>query len=152
MDRLTRLMGKLSLVYLAFGFVLGAVLLAGEGAGAGWGAAWGNVHAHVLFVGWFVQFAVGIAYWLLPRRKTAAQPLGYDERLALLACGLINVGLLLRVVIEPMFSLQVIQGPVVTLGLALSGILQAGAGLIWAFQLWGRFFRRFSASTPINSK
>lgn len=152
MDRLTRLMGKLSLLYLALGFVLGALLLVGEGAGAGWGAAWGNVHTHVLFVGWFVQFAVGIAYWLLPRRKTAAQPLGYDERLALLACGLINAGLLLRVVIEPMFNLQVIQGPVVTLGLALSGVLQAGAGLIWAFQLWGRFFRRFSASTPANSK
>ncbi len=152
MDRLTRLMGKLSLVYLALGFVLGAVLLAGEGVSAGWGAAWGNVHAHVLFVGWFVQFAVGIAYWLLPRRKTAAQPLGYDERLALLACGLINAGLLLRVVIEPCFYLQVIEGPVVTLGLALSGVLQAGAGLIWAFQLWGRFFRRFSASTPAANK
>lgn len=150
MDRLTRLMGRLSLVYLGLGFILGAVLLAGEGVSANWGAAWGNVHAHVLFVGWFVQFAVGIAYWLLPRRKTAAQPLGYNERLALLACGLINAGLLLRVVLEPCFYLQIIQGPFVTLGLALSGILQAGAGLIWASQLWGRFFRRYSATTPAN--
>lgn len=141
-------MGRISLIYLALGFVLGAVLLAGEGVSANWGTAWGTVHAHVLFVGWFVQFAVGIAYWLLPRRKTAAQPLGYDERLALTACGLINAGLLTRVVLEPAFYLQVIQGPAVSAGLAVSGFLQALAGLIWAYQLWGRFFRRFSASNP----
>lgn len=150
MDRLTRLMGRLSLVYLGLGFILGAVLLAGEGLSAGWGAAWGTVHAHVLFVGWFVQFAIGIAYWLLPRRKTPTQPLGYNEKLALVALGLINAGLLLRVALEPAFYLQLIERPVVTLGLALSGILQASAGLIWACQLWGRFFLRHSASTILK--
>jgi hypothetical protein len=150
MDKVTRLMGKLSLVYLALGFILGAVLMAGKGLSANWGSAWGSIHAHVLFAGWFVQFAVGIAYWLLPRRKSADRPLGYDERLALLACGLINAGLLLRVALEPLFNLQVIHGPLVTVGLTFSGILQAGAGLIWAFQLWGRFFRRYSATTPIT--
>ena len=72
---------------------------------------------------------------MLPRRKTPAQPLGYNEKLALVAVGLINAGLLLRVALEPAFYLQLIGGSVVTLGLALSGILQASAGIIWACQL-----------------
>ncbi len=150
MDRLTRLMGRLSLIYLGAGFILGAVLLIGEGASADWGAAWGNVHAHILFVGWFVQFAIGIAYWLLPRRKTPGQPLGYNEQIALVAVGLINAGLLLRVVLEPVFNLHIISGPAVTAGLAVSAILQAAAGIIWACQLWGRFFLRHSASVPLK--
>ena len=65
MDPLTRLMGKTSLIYLLLGFVLGGVLLIAEATGASWGGAWSVIHAHILFVGWFVQFAIGIAYWLL---------------------------------------------------------------------------------------
>ncbi|HEX2910567.1 MAG TPA: hypothetical protein VH186_07140 [Chloroflexia bacterium] len=153
MDPLTRLMGRISLLYLGAGFVLGALLMISEGTGAGWGRAWGEVHAHILFVGWFVQFAIGIGYWLLPRRKTPERPYGYNTSLAYTACALINAGLLLRVIIEPLFITGNLGGSLAAVLLGLSGILQAAAGLIWAYQLWQRFFLRYSASNrPVKDK
>lgn len=146
MDPLTRLMGKTSVVYLLLGFVLGGVLLIAEATGASWGSAWGTVHAHILFVGWFVQFAIGIGYWLLPRRKTPERPYGYNPTLAYAAYGLINAGMILRILIEPFYFSGALHGTLVTVGLSISGILQAAAGIIWACQLWGRFFLRYSAS------
>lgn len=146
MDPLTRLMGKTSLIYLLLGFVLGGVLLIAEATGASWGGAWSVIHAHILFVGWFVQFAIGIAYWLLPRRKTPEKPYGYNETPAYIAYGLINAGMILRILIEPFYFSGTLQGAIVTVGLSISGVLQAIAGAIWAWQLWGRFFLRYTAS------
>lgn len=146
MDPFTRLMGKTSLIYLLAGFVLGGVLMIGEATGASWTGAWGVVHAHILFVGWFVQFAVGIGYWLLPRRKTPEKPYGYNEAVAYTGYGLLNAGLVLRILVEPFFLAGAWQGAAVTVALSASGVLQAGAGIIWAGQLWGRFFLRYSAS------
>jgi hypothetical protein len=152
MDPLTRLMGKTSLVYLLIGFVLGGILLIGEAAGATWGNAWGEVHAHILFVGWFVQFAIGIAFWLLPRRKTPQRPYGYNERLGYTAYILINTGLVLRILGEPLYLSGTLQGTVITISLSVSGILQAAAGVIWAYQLWSRFFLRYSATNRPQPK
>ncbi len=146
MDPLTRLMGKTSLVYLFSGFILGGVLLAADGFGATWTGYWATTHAHILFVGWFVQFALGIAYWLLPRRKTPEKPYGYNTTLGYIAYGLINTGLILRIILEPMRNAGWVEGTPVAIGLTISGILQAGAVIIWARQIWGRFFLRYTAS------
>jgi hypothetical protein len=152
MDPLTRLMGKTSLIYLLLGFVLGGVLMIAEATGAGWASSWSVVHTHILFVGWFVQFAIGIAYWLLPRRKTPEKPYGYNETLAYFAYGLINAGMILRILIEPFYFSGALQGAIVTAGLSISGVLQTAAGVIWARQLWGRFFLRYSASNRPQKK
>ena len=152
MDPYTRLMGKTSLIYLLVGFVLGGVLMIGEAAGASWVSAWGVVHAHILFVGWFVQFAVGIGYWLLPRRKSPEKPYGYNVAVAYTAYGLINAGMGLRILVEPFYLAGAWQGAVVTIALSLSGVLQAAAGIIWAWQLWGRFFLRYTASNRPPNK
>jgi hypothetical protein len=152
MDPLTRLMGKTSLVYLLIGFLLGGTLLIGEAAGATWGNTWGVVHAHILFVGWFVQFAIGIAYWLLPRHKTPQRPYGYNVRLGYTAYILINTGMVLRILGEPLYFSGALQGAIITLSLSVSGILQAAAGVIWAYQLWDRFFLRYSASNRPQPK
>jgi hypothetical protein len=146
MDPLTRLMGKTSLVYLGTGFILGGVLLAADGFGATWTGYWATTHAHILFVGWFVQFALGIAYWLLPRRKTLEKPYGYNPTFGYIAYGLINTGLVIRIILEPMRNAGWLEGAPVTVGLTLSGVLQAIAGIIWVSQIRGRFFLRYSAS------
>ncbi len=146
MDPFTRLMGKTSLLYLVLGFVLGGVLLIAEAFRASWVGAWGTVHAHILFVGWFVQFAIGIGFWLLPRRKTPPKPYGYNEALAYTGYSLLNIGLVLRILVEPFYLSGSIEGIVVIVTLSISGVLQAVAGVIWAWQLWGRFFLRYSAS------
>lgn len=130
--------------------MLGALLLVGPVLGWQGLRALGTTHGHILFVGWFVQFAVGIAYWLLPRKKSPAQPYGYNEKVAFVACYLLNIGLLLRIIVEPLYASGVLESGSfwVIAGLGLSGLLQAIAGIIWVVQLWGRFFRRYSASFP----
>jgi hypothetical protein len=144
MDPVTRLYGRISLLYLALGFVLGGILMAGPLFGANWNYAWSATHGHIMFVGWFVQFAIGIAFWLLPRRKTATNQWGYNVRLVYIASGLVNSGLVLRILLEPLYRAGVLEGTPVQVGLTISGALQASAALIWVSQLWGRFFRRFS--------
>lgn len=94
-------------------------------------------HGHMLFVGWFLQFVFGIAYWLLPRKRSPDRPLGYDERAALAAVAALNAGLLLRVVGEPLERTG--QGTAVTIAaLFASGLLQILAASIFVLQLWPR--------------
>jgi cbb3-type cytochrome oxidase subunit 1 len=59
---------RASLVYLAIGFSLGALLLANK-ALAFYPPTWKllPIHMEVLMMGWFVQLAAGVAFWILPR-------------------------------------------------------------------------------------
>jgi hypothetical protein len=91
----------------------------------------------MLFVGWFLQFALGVAYWLLPRRRSPERPLGYHERAASLAMIALNLGLLLRVAAEPLERAGHASAATLA-GLGLSALLQLGAVLVFAIQLWPR--------------
>ncbi|PWB54661.1 MAG: hypothetical protein C3F13_06490 [Anaerolineales bacterium] len=94
MPLLSRNFIRLSLVYLALGFTLGAVLLVNKGIQIDtrvWRLL--PIHAEVLLVGWFVQLAVGMAYWILPRISGTA-PRG-AVGLAWSAIWLINPGIIL---------------------------------------------------------
>lgn len=53
---------------------------------------------HLLTVGWLLQLIIGVAFWMFPRHPT--RPPRGDERLGWWALGLINSGLLLRLVGE----------------------------------------------------
>jgi hypothetical protein len=95
----------------------------------------------MLFVGWFLQFAIGVAYWLLPRRRTPEHPLGYDERLAFLAVLALNLGLALRIVAEPVERTG--SGSDLTLALLVaSALLQVSAAVVFVAQLWPRVAAR----------
>jgi hypothetical protein len=94
-------------------------------------------HAHMLFVGWFLQFVVGVAYWLLPRRRTTEKPLGYQEHIAFLAVAALNAGLLLRIVAEPVERMGLGNDTTQAL-LAVSALLQVAAALVFVTQLWPR--------------
>lgn len=68
MPRLTRYFLRFSLLYMLFGFTLGSLLLAQKGFSfAPW--LWSLLPFHVesLLIGWMTQFAMGIAFWILPR-------------------------------------------------------------------------------------
>lgn len=108
-----------SLAYLATGFTLGALLLINKGLQIN-PLAWRllPIHAEVLLMGWFVQLAMGVAYWILPR-LAGDEPRG-SKRLAWSAFWLINLGIVL-----------VIFGSLVTSpALILSGRLAELAGVI----------------------
>jgi hypothetical protein len=141
MDRLSAIMLRTALLWLLAGFVIGAAMLTDRALPGEWRLWLAPGHAHMLFVGWFVQFAIGVAYWLLPRRRTPARPLGYGERAAFLAVAALNLGLLLRIVAEAAERVGLMND--VTLGLlALAALLQVAAAAIFVAQLWPRITAR----------
>lgn len=86
-------MVRLSLLHLVAGSGLGALLLASRelpALAAVGGGLWEyrNVHLETLLVGWMVQLALGVAFWILPRIR------GERPRAGLAAAGalLLNAG------------------------------------------------------------
>lgn len=137
MDPLSSFMLRASLLWLLAGVVFGGLMLTDRALPGQWVLWMAPSHAHMLFVGWFLQFVVGVAYWLLPRKRTPARPLGYAERAAWLAAIALNLGLIMRVLAEPMERTG--QGSSATLTLlAASALFQVSAALTFAAQLWPR--------------
>lgn len=137
MDRLTAVMVRLSLGWLLSGFVIGALMLVDRAVPGAWRAWLAPSHGHMLFVGWFLQFALGIAYWLLPRKRSPDRPLGYDERISWIGVGALNVGLALRMLGEPLERMG--HGSLVTLAALFgSAALQLAAVLVFVMQIWPR--------------
>ncbi len=94
MPRLSVWFVRASLVYLAVGFGLGALMLAEKGVPFFAGiVVLLPIHIEFLLMGWLVQLAMGVAFWILPRFGVG-RPRG-DERLILAAWILLNVGICL---------------------------------------------------------
>jgi hypothetical protein len=100
----------------------------------------------MLFVGWFVQFAIGVAYWLFPRRRSPTQPLGYHESSALVAIGLLNLGLVLRIIAEPA-QRSGHDGDWIVITLGASAASQVSAFIILVCQMWKRVTPRPARKT-----
>jgi hypothetical protein len=93
MPRLSGWFVRASLFYLAAGFALGAVMLAGEGLGFDpFSDRLPPIHMEFLLSGWLVQLALGVVYWILPR-NVAGLPRG-NEMMAWLSLVFLNAGIL----------------------------------------------------------
>ncbi len=149
MDPVSVRLARASILWLVTGFTLGALMLSDTLVPGNWRVWFAPTHGHILFVGWFLQFAIGIAYWLLPRKRTGDRPLGYDERPASSAYALLNGGLLLRVIAEPL-GRSGHSGNAVDITLAISSILQLAAIVIVATQIWPRIVPRRIARIPAD--
>lgn len=137
MDPLSSLMLRASLLWLLAGVIIGGLMLTDRALPGQWVLWMMPSHAHMLVVGWFLQFVIGVAYWLLPRKRTPTRPLGYAERAAWLAAIALNAGLIVRVLAEPVERIG--QGTSGTLALlVVSALLQVGAVLTFVSQLWPR--------------
>jgi hypothetical protein len=134
-------MVRLSLLWLLAGFIVGGAMLVDRDLPGAWRLWAQPTHGHMLFVGWFLQFALGIAYWLLPRKRSPERPVGYDLRLAKGAVAALNVGLLCRVVAEPL-ERSGHSGKGTLALLALSAALQIGATVVFVLQIWPRVAAR----------
>lgn len=91
MPRLSIWMVRAALLALAAGAALGAALLADPGMVGG--VRWRPLHAELLTVGWTVQLAFGVAYWILPRFRSGRER-GREE-LGWAAFVLVNAGVVL---------------------------------------------------------
>jgi hypothetical protein len=101
MPRLSQLMIRTALVWLALGSTIGGLLLFNKGMPLlAWLWALRAAHIHILLVGWTVQLACGVAFWILPRLDTRG------SRGALwpiwLCYGALNAGVLLAALAEPL--------------------------------------------------
>lgn len=135
MPPLTRWYLKSALLCLVAALLLGALLA----ARSVWPlpdclGALSPVFFHLLMVGWVTQLIFGVVYWMFPKYSRDL-PRG-NERIALAAFALLNAGLLLRVVGEPLNALS----GAAAWGwlLVLSAILQWLAGVCFVSVTWGR--------------
>jgi hypothetical protein len=93
MPRLSVYFVRASLIHLLIGFTFGGLLLANKGIMISpviWALL--PIHIELAFVGWMIQLAMGIAFWILPRFSRGL-PRG-DERLSWLAFVFVNTGIL----------------------------------------------------------
>lgn len=83
---------RCALLYLGLGFTLGGLML-GARAGAISAAAMQirPLHIELLLIGWTVQLAFGVGYWILPRTRGGGRR---SEPLAWASVLLLNLGVL----------------------------------------------------------
>ncbi len=127
-----RLLIKTSLLWLGISFALSAATAIKPAPVGLWpGAAVYPSALHLITVGWLTQLIFGVAFWLFPR-WSKEQPHGPAWVMWIVyAC--LNAGLILRLLFEP-YPMSAGRDPV----LALSAVLQAAAGVLFAAYTWNR--------------
>ncbi len=92
------------------------------------------IYFHLFMVGWVLQLIMGIAYWMFPK-YSKERPRGYDE-LMWAAYWLLNGGLVLRIVAEPMVTTR--PAPLWGWLLVVSAVSQWLAALAFTANMWPR--------------
>ncbi len=90
---------------------------------------------HLLVVGWLTQLIFGVAYWMFPRHPT--HPPRGPEPLVWTAFVLLNLGLILRVFVEPLAPT-----PGTRVFLVASAVLHLVAVILFTTAIWPRIRAR----------
>jgi len=140
MPFVARLFVRTGIVYLVLTFLAGAALLVLEAAGRPAPFIIGVEHGHMGFVGWLVNTVIGVALWLLPlNRQAFPETQGrYPELASRAAFVLLNVGLAIRLIIEPMYAARASSAASVLL--VVSAAFQLTAIVIVAWIVWKRVY------------
>lgn len=135
MPSISRWFARAGLIYLVLGLAVGVLSAFGNRFGMPALASFvGPVFVHLLVVGWVTQLIVAVMIWMFPIHSKD-NPRG-NERLWWAILGLLNAGLLLRLVAEPLHAMQP-SGLLGTL-LVVSAILQWVAGMGIVVNVWPR--------------
>lgn len=93
---------------------------------------------HLFMFGWVAQLIFGVVYWMFPRyskdRPHRSKFLGW------LTFGFLNVGLSMRVIVEPISRIN--SNSLWGWTVALSAVLQWLAGVFFVFNTWARVKER----------
>lgn len=130
MPRLSVLFVRTSLLHLAVGVTLGSPILWHKATGT-LPLAWRLLPAHIEIVvmGWLLQLAMGVAFWILPRRRLDGRPSRGREPAAWSAYALLNLGL-------TAVALSTIALP--TPAFALGRLAEATAMALFTWHAWPR--------------
>lgn len=128
MPLLTRLFIKTAMACLALALVLGILLASGITNGLF------PVYIHLLVFGWLTQLIFGVVFWMFPK-YSVEKPRG-SETLGWWTYALLNIGLLVRAIAEPIQSTR--PNPFGGWLLVISAVLQFMAGLLFVVNSWGR--------------
>jgi hypothetical protein len=126
MPRLSVWFIRASLIYLLLGLFFGALLLVQKGIPF-YTPVWYllPLHMEFLLMGWLIQLAMGVAFWIIPR-FTSASPRG-PIRLVWFSFALFNAGILIGV-LQFWFPASVLFGR----------IAEVGAGILFVVGSWRR--------------
>ncbi|MFW5940707.1 MAG: hypothetical protein ACOC9V_03795 [Chloroflexota bacterium] len=135
MPKLSRWFIKAGLIYFVLALLVGVLL-----AGAPFiqlpplvnGLT--SVYFHLFMVGWITQLIFGVANWMFPILNRE-DPRG-NETMGWVTFSLLNAGLILRGISEPMLMTNNITlwGAIMT----LSALLLGAAGVLFVANTWGR--------------
>jgi len=128
MPLLTRALIKTAIVYFALALLVGIFMAVRSPIGIF------PVYIHLLVFGWLTQLIFGVVYWMFPK-YSKLNPRGY-ESLGWIMYGTLNIGLLIRALVEPLHATQA-SGLTGSL-LVVSAILQWLSGLAFALNTWPR--------------
>ncbi len=137
MPPLTRWYVKLALVYFVAALLLSALQAAqGPLHLPVVLAVTGPAYVHLLVVGWITQMIFGVAYWMFPKYASPPGAPRGSNAVAVATFVLLNLGLLLRVVFEPVRAWR----PDVLPGwpLVAAAVAQWLAGVGFAANTWPR--------------
>ncbi len=138
MPTVTRWFIKTSFVCLALALITGILLALQTELGLAALSALFPIYIHLLVFGWLTQLVFGVVYWMFPKwsieKPRRSEPLGWWTY------GLLNVGLLLRAISEPIQS--VAPDPAAAWTLVVSALLQFAAGLTFVINSWARVKER----------
>ena len=119
MPRLSVWFIRASLIYLLAGFALGALMLAQDGVSYfPLIMAALPIHMEFLLVGWLVQLAMGVAFWIFPRFGLGLPRSRGNERLIWISFVLVNLGIL-GAALGPWLSIALLPGR----ALEVSGVI-----------------------------
>lgn len=149
MPRLSQLMIRTALLWLAIGYSLGGLVLLNKGLPLQpWLWTLRTAHIHMLLVGWTVQMACGMAFWILPRLD--AQGTRGDERLVWGCYAALNGGVVCGALHDPLAAFVVWPGWAGLL--LLMGLLYVVAAALFAIHAWPRVVSFRALPRPVRDK
>ena len=142
MPTLSRWFVRAALIYLVGGMAMGSWMLIVQ-ARRGYvpGEPWGVLHAHILLIGFLLMLVFGVAFWMFPRvgGERPRREVGW------LAFALLNAGLLLRILAEPLADSG--RGALVwRILLGIAAVLPALGAVAFVLAVWPRVRATLSAA------
>lgn len=135
MPTLTRWFLKAALLYLLFALIAGIILALPIASPL---SGFFPAYFHMLTFGWLTQLIFGVAFWMFPK-YSVAKPRGH-EWLGWATFTLLNTGLILRIIFEPLNAIA--PSLMNSWALIASAILQWLSGFSFVLNTWVRIKER----------